>query len=115
MIDGEWRSPKCDDQARLHVSVDDGLPIDPTEPTEHTVGITAAALPVLATPGGFRVQVPEAGGYVYVRALAGVTTSGAGRGWEIPPGTARRFNWSTTAGVYAIASASTEILVEVEQ
>jgi hypothetical protein len=84
--------------------------------TEHTVTNASLALPVLATPYGFELQVPSAaGGKVWVRPIGTVTTSGAGRGWEIAVGSSRYFHAPTTTGWVAISTAATvEILIAHE-
>lgn len=84
--------------------------------TEHTVTNASVALPVLSTPHGFEIQVPDgAGGPVYVREIATVTTSGVGRGWEIAVGSSKFFPAPTTTGWKAISTAaSVEVLIAHE-
>jgi hypothetical protein len=81
--------------------------------TEHTVTNASVALPALTTPYGFEIQVSSgAGGKVWVRPIATVTTSGAGRGWEIGVGSSRYFSAPNTTGWMAISTAATvEVLI----
>lgn len=108
--------PVTDGGATLEELTEQGRPATSGILKRFPAGVgTATALPAQATPRGFVVKVAStAANTVFFGFDAGITTSGANRGFPVDPGEMLDFDLDEMSKVYAISASAVECVAIVE-